>query len=125
MRTAIWLFSASLVLAGCGAPTGSNEAPAQGQVSKASFDSAGKRWPLSVDRGRVGCTGQERWFEAENGVRYGLNGTADASGKYARVEPIWLPDEKLNAELKAAGATGPWLKVNIGDLIAEAGRFCS
>jgi hypothetical protein len=116
--------SACLILAACGAPGGGKQAIAEGQVSKANFESVGKRWPLSMDRGRVGCTGQERWFEAENGIRYGLNGTADASGKYARVEPIWLPDEKPNGELKAAGATGPWLKVNIGDLIEEAGHFC-
>ena len=54
-----------------------------GYVSRAAFEAAGKKWPLSVNEGFVGCTGTgARWFEERDGQPYGLNGLASVAQGY-------------------------------------------
>lgn len=93
-------------------------------ATKSEFEAKGLKWPLSVTAGTLGCTNQARWIEIDD-VQYGLNGTASVERGYSEIDPIWLTDEKMAADLKAAGIPNdPPLKVNIGDMIAEAGKLC-
>jgi hypothetical protein len=96
-------------------------------VSKSEFEQAGLTWPLSVEAGRIGCDYQERWFQSDDGTRYGLNGTANERRGYADVAPVWLDDERESEALRAAGLKGDAaiIKLSIGDMIAEAGKLCS
>ena len=103
-------------------PTGAAKT-GRSQVTRADFESRGLKWPLTVDAGELGCTDLSRWVRV-NGKQYGLNGTAQGHG-YSDIEPIWRPDEAMAKALKAAGATDePPTKVNIGDMISEAGNYC-
>lgn len=55
----------------------------------------GSGWPLSVYGGNVACesydTGEVLSFTAPDGTRYGINGTALATG-LPRLDPIWKDD---------------------------------
>jgi hypothetical protein len=93
-------------------------------VSRAQFRERGLKWPLTVEEGKLGCTRLARWVEV-NGSRYGLNGSASAREGYLDLFQIWAVDEKMAADLRAAGIPNePPLRVNVGDMIEEAGRFC-
>lgn len=93
-------------------------------ATKADFEGRGLKWPLSVSSGYLGCDGDAVWFATLDGTAYAVNGTAH--GRYEPIEPIWLIDQKMMGELKAAGAGGgPTLRVNIGDLIQEGRKLCS
>lgn len=120
---AIVTLAAGLALASCG----DGSAPLVGEVTKAEFEAAGLRWPLTVERGRLGCNGMEYYFLAEDGKRYGLNGLATEKAGYAAIEPIWAIDEKSMSEFRKAGGgeEPPVLRINIGDMIKEAGKTCS
>lgn len=48
--------------------------PPSTAVSKAQFEAAGMAWPLSVDRGRVTCSGTAHMFEPEGGHEVHLGG---------------------------------------------------
>lgn len=121
-----------LAFSGCGYPA-QNQQRSQSQptqtsdprfVSRQDFERAGKRWPLTVEAGTLGCSEPARWIEV-GGLRYGLNGFATEERGYKEIEPIWARDEEMAAQLKAASVPNePPLRVNIGDLIEEAGRFC-
>ena len=93
-------------------------------ATEAEFQGRGLKWPLSVNAGYLGCEGSAVWFATPGGVTYAVNGAAH--GRYKPIEPIWLTDQKMMNELKAAGASGgPTLRVNIGDLIQEGLKLCS
>jgi len=93
-------------------------------ATKAEFERRGLKWPLSVNAGYLGCEGSGVWFATTDGTTYAVNGAAH--GRYKPIEPIWLADQKMMRELKAAGASGgPTLRVNIGDLIQEGLKLCS
>jgi hypothetical protein len=111
-----------LSLASCG---DAEPAPVGKPVSKAEFEQAGLRWPLTVDHGRVGCDGMAAWFKTDDDTKYGLNGFASEANGYSAIEPIWAVDQKTMAEFRAAGLKdGPTLRINIGDMIQEALKFC-
>lgn len=126
-----WRLVALLAIAGCDVRNGNQVAsqPAAGtagtgRVTRHDFEARGKRWPLTVDAGTLGCTGVARWVEVD-GVRYGLNGFATSERGYREIEPIWAVDAGMVAELKTAGASNdPPVRINIGDMIEEAGTLC-
>ena len=90
---------------------------------KADFERRGLAWPLSVNAGYLGCDGNAVWFATLDGVAYAVNGVADR--RYKRIEPIWLANQKMMAELKAAGASaGSTIRIDIGDLIQEGLKLC-
>ena len=94
------------------------------QVSRSDFEKRGLDWPLTVAEAKLGCTKLSRWVKVE-GVKYALNGVSGEQG-YADLTPIWRDDEVMAEALRARGAVDePPTKVNIGDMIEEAGRFCS
>jgi hypothetical protein len=125
----------SVLLSACGTssqPTdkGTKAAPASvvpdpGAVTRAGFEKAGLQWPLTVDHGTMGCTGNAAWFESGS-TRYGLNGFASEANGYADIKPIWAEDKEMIRELKAAGAGGETvIRINIGDMIKEALKQCA
>lgn len=108
-----------LASAACGVNNGS-------AVSNSDFQKRGHTWPLSVERGRVGCDGPAYWFASGDGKKYGLNGIASAEKGYEPIEEIWAVDTERMAELRKAGIKdGIVLRVDIGGLIAEAEAACA
>lgn len=98
-----------------------------GFVSRAEFEAAGKKWPLSVDGGFVGCTGTgARWFETRDGQRFGLNGLASSRNGYEDIKPIWLENKEFN-ELMTVENGGPpttTIRISIFDLSQAAAAHC-
>lgn len=103
-------------------------------VSRDSFAAEGKVWPLSVEKGQVGCVrnpenpeAEARWFRAPDGRLYGLNGFATEEAGYSDLTPIWLQDETRLAQLREAFPDQPVtfpVLVSIADLAEEAGKGC-
>lgn len=92
-------------------------------ATRADFEKRGLVWPLTVDRARLGCTKMSRWVEVE-GVAYGLNGTAKGNG-YPAPDPVWQIDQRMSEMLKKAGAANETpVRVDIGDMLKEAGKLC-
>ena len=98
-------------------------------ATRADFNAQELKWPLTVDQARLGCTNNSRWAEVD-GVKYALNGRARGQG-YEPVEAIWRVDEAMTQlireELENRGvssANEPPVRVDIGDMIAEAGKLC-
>lgn len=116
---------AVLVLVACGKAREST--PLAGEVTKASFEEAGLRWPLTVNQARLGCDGMALYVTVGDGTRYGLNGLASEEAGYAKVEPIWAVDEDTMKEFESVGGGGevPTIRINIGDMIDEAQKQCS
>lgn len=105
-----------------GPSSGSDDDPAL--VSRSEFKARGLKWPLTAEEGRLGCTRLARWIEVDE-VRYGLNGSASEREGYMDLSAIWAVDEKMAADLRKAGLPNePPLRVNVGDMIEEAGKFC-
>lgn len=133
MRSGAYLVAACMLVScsGSKAPadesvTKSDFAPGGKLVTKSDFETAGLRWPLTVESGQIGCDGNAYWFQSADGTKYGLNGFASNDAGYAAIEPIWSVDEKMMSELRAAGVNdGVVLRVNIGDMIREAEKACS
>ncbi|NBB65871.1 hypothetical protein GVN18_42160 [Pseudomonas sp. ODNR1LW] len=103
-------------------------------VTREGFIAAGKVWPVTVENGEVGCTPNKihrdadaLWFRGPDNVVYGLNSYASVQNGYADLEPIWLEDEKANAEVEAA-FPGQKLaeprRLAIGDLAERAREIC-
>lgn len=99
---------------------------ADNQVSRTEFEVAGLVWPVSVERGEVGCTGLAAWFRAADGKTYGLNGFASTERGYADLEPIWLEDSAANTAWRENTGTEPTYPTrrSIGDLLDRANREC-
>jgi len=99
-----------------------------GYISKSIVETSGKRWPLSVDAGVVGCDepGGKRWFEDGNGKRYGANGMARPPA-YADIKEIWLVDVEKNERLAREDGVPPPTpyRVVISPITSAAGRFCN
>lgn len=98
-----------------------------GFVSRASFEAAGKKWPLSVDGGFVGCTGTgARWFETRDGRRFGLNGLASSKNGYQDIKPIWLENTEFNERMTAENGEPPAtpFRISIFDLSQSAAAHC-
>ena len=82
-----------------------------------SSDGLGDAWPLTVDRGSIGCDIQNSaFFQDESGTRWGLNGVAAQNG-YSDIAPIWADAAPLAPGL-------PPLKKNIGPLLDPAVDMC-
>jgi hypothetical protein len=87
------------------APTGKGSL----EISSADF----KKWPFTVDKGRLACKpGKSVTFTA-NGTEYAVNGTAKSQG-YKPIDPVWAQDKEL----------GHGLKVNIGDVLNRGLELC-
>jgi hypothetical protein len=98
-----------------------------GFVSRAQFESAGEKWPLSVDAGFVGCTGTgARWFETRNGQRFGLNGLASSRNGYEDIKPIWLENKEFNERMTVENGGSPTttIRISIFDLSQAAAAHC-
>lgn len=96
---------------------------AKGHVSRSGFERKGLDWPLTVAEGYLGCTKLSRWVKV-GGVKYGLNGSSSERG-FKEIEPIWQIDQEMADNLEALGAPNdPPIRVNIGDMISEAGKYC-
>lgn len=99
-----------------------------GFVSRAIFEAAGKKWPLSVDDGFVGCTGTgARWFVARDGRLYGLNGLASRSSGYHDIKPIWSENDEFNQRMTRENGEPPATpsRISIFDLSQAAAEHCS
>jgi len=80
------------------------------RVTKSEY---GDDWPLTVDSGTVLCRpGHVALFKTENGLVYGVNGTATGNG-YAQIDPIWRDHPDIEG-----------LKVNIGPITDAALEQC-
>lgn len=98
-----------------------------GFVSRAEFEAGGKKWPLSVDGGFVGCTGTgARWFETRNGQRFGLNGLASSRNGYEDIKPIWLENKEFNERMTVENGGPPTttIRISIFDLSQAAAARC-
>jgi hypothetical protein len=73
-------------------------------VTRARFESDGKRWPLTVARARVVTEGQAVHVRVR-GATYALNGLA--LKHHQAITPIWRTDEQLAQAMSDAGATEP------------------
>ncbi|WP_333597280.1 DUF2511 domain-containing protein [Chryseobacterium flavum] len=78
----------------------------------------GEKWPFSVDKIEVYCTGYKGIYcKANNGKTYALNGTAKGFSKndpsISKVEEIWLDDPEHVG-----------LKLYYTDFITEGLRLC-
>jgi hypothetical protein len=71
----------------------------------------GSYWPLTVDTATIGCKGADPYAEV-GGVKYALNGTAEADG-YPALDPVW-----------AADPTTPGLKLDVSALRINALKLC-
>jgi hypothetical protein len=81
----------------------------------------GDEWPFTVSNGKLQCLNIRRIGNVEvssivfttGGKTYALNGTAEGSGKYLDVEPIWKDDPD------------PLIpKISMGTMISEGQRLC-
>lgn len=97
--------------------------------TRADFESRDLDWPLTADQARLGCTDTSRWAEV-GGVKYALNGRAKGQG-YRPIEPVWRIDEEMTQmirdefERRGVSAEGePPVRIDIGDMIEEAGKLC-
>ncbi len=100
--------------------TSESNSPDQGPAY-VTAEEFGDKWPFTVSNGRLGCLNTRILGNVEvsdivfttGGKTYALNGTAQDSGKYLDVEPIW----KNNPD--------PFIpKVNIGPMISEGLKLC-
>ena len=92
------------------------------------FEAAGKKWPLSVNEGFVGCTGTgARWFEKRDGQPYGLNGLASVAQGYQDIKAIWLENSEIDPLMppEARSSSGSPLRISIFDLSQAAAERCS
>ena len=73
----------------------------------------GDDWPFTVERGELECRrGALVTFFANNGVTYGLNGTAQAAG-YPSIDPIWKNNPKI-----------PGTKISVGYILQRGLDLC-
>lgn len=76
----------------------------------------GDKWPFTVDQGEISCIPPNTViFRYENKI-YAVNGTAEATGKYLDILPIWKDDPKVPPELK--------LKISISPIIDKGLELC-
>jgi hypothetical protein len=94
-------------------------------ASRASFEAAGLRWPLTAPRGWLGCTKLATWVQV-GGIRYGINGAAqNPSLRLHSLNEIWSTDVEKTENLKQAGDnTGEIIKVDTSDLNEAAQALC-
>lgn len=95
---------------------------ATSNITKEDFEKRGLKWPLSVNSGYLKCKGGCVTFTTLDSKTYGVNGIARS--RYIPIEPIWLFDEKMMADLKSVGAPDSEVRINIGDLIDEGLKLC-
>ena len=73
----------------------------------------GATWPFTVESGVVECHEDALiTFSANNGVTYGLNGTAQAAG-YPSIDRIWKDNPKI-----------PRTKISIGPILDKGLNLC-
>lgn len=71
----------AVLLAGCG---GGSDA---GKVSRSSFASEGKTWPLTVESGSLACHDGNSITFTSGGTTYAANGTAKGSHRWPDIDP--------------------------------------
>jgi hypothetical protein len=106
----------AVLLTGCGGSAsgeGAGDGNAEGAVSRAQFQSDGKKWPLTVDSGTLTCESGSRITFSSGDTTYAVNGLAKGDHKWADIDPIWADD-----------GSGLGLKVDIGDLISAGQALC-
>lgn len=78
----------------------------------------GDKWPLTVDKGMIGCTfingANAPYFVDPSGNRYGLTGHATTHMKLKEIDPIWKDNEALG-----------FGKINILPVSDEAFKLCN
>jgi hypothetical protein len=84
------LFVVCLATVGCDVADRRAAEPAPGQGRATLASRYGSEWPLTVEDGKLDCVGPgtNAVFTAADGVRYALNGRANGSGLFRRIEPI-------------------------------------
>jgi hypothetical protein len=139
-----WKAGAAVVILGltvaCSAQADAQTPAPPVSVSKAEFVRAGKKWPFSVDSGKVGCdlpssfSGAPTswttihkslpWFQTKNGKKYALAQFAFGKAAFLDPTPIWIIDRE---EMKRQGATeadSKWFRVAWVDLYRAAMALC-
>lgn len=93
--------SVTLLLAGCSGGA---------EISRTSFETSGKTWPLTVDSGTVTCTGGNAvFFEDAAGRRFAVNGIArNAEPGLPQLDEITAVDQAMLRMIRAAGDTNPF-----------------
>jgi hypothetical protein len=101
----------ALGMVGC-----AEETPATGNTVEVTRAEYGEEWPLTVDRGIVGCEADAVTFTAPDGEVYGVNGHALARGSQ-EIDPIWraAPDQ-FDPDFT--------LRVSIGPLLDRGLELC-
>ena len=90
----------------------------------------GKEWPLTVNSGTLKCLDYGGVvFISEEGIIYGVNGTAKTHGRsagYANIENIWADDLETKKQLMEAGVSEKYAtsKISIGPLLDEGLKLC-
>jgi hypothetical protein len=98
-----------------GAPVEKASADPQPGGKQVTRDQFGAKWPLSVDRATLHCTGTRGAGAVTlyaDGITYALNLQAQGTG-YAQPGPIWV-DDKDNAGMK----------LPMGPLVVEGMKLC-
>lgn len=96
-------------------------------VTRASFEAVGKKWPLSVDDGFVGCTSfGARWFQTLDDRVFGLNGLASRADGFEEIKQIWLENDAFNKRMTAENGEPPVTpyRVSMFDLGQVAAARC-
>lgn len=101
-----------------GSSPSSEKEPAK-DPAKVSRADMGRKWPLTVNKGRLVCIGSRGVgavvFVAPDGTNYAVNGTAKGRLDHAAdINTIWADDKAL----------GMGLKKNIGPLIDRGLKLC-
>lgn len=129
LRVTVGLLALTMI-SGCNAQPEGHAASAK-VVTKAEFEAAGKRWPLTADTAKVGCNDGLSYYVDVHGTRYALNGFAMSHDQYADLKPVWLEDAELNAKMAAASKemfpndpAPPKIWISIGDLMNAAKSTC-
>ncbi|MDO9485388.1 MAG: DUF2511 domain-containing protein [Actinomycetota bacterium] len=56
----------------------------------------GRQWPLTVEGGTVRCEDGQVTFEAPDGARYAVNGTALQNSGLPKINPIWADNPAIS-----------------------------
>jgi len=83
----------------------------------------GDKWPFTVDHGLLRCEFPSRVVFRTNDVDFAVNGSA--ASRYAKIEPIWRVNTKMQEAFKAAGAASDFVpRINIGPMIQRGLELC-
>ena len=115
------------LMAGCGSSTVPQRLPEPSDICGRRIitrNELGEKWPLTVDSGEISRTRIGACFFTHNGVKYALNGIARGGiprNGSEEITPIWRPNPEY-AKYQQPGQS--IVRIDIGDLIAEARKLC-